>query len=883
MKNKVLVWIVALGIFYCNNLFAQYNNLLIPDTLSGTNFNLAIKDTFKQIRTGQQTITGGINNSAFWGPTLILNKGETVHMNVTNKLNDTTTLHWHGMHLPAVMDGGPHQVIPPGTLWQPFWTVTNQAGTYWYHPHLHEMTLEQLTKGIGGFIIVRDSVEANLALPRKYGVDDIPIVLTSRRYDANNQFAVTNTSYGDYMLTNGVPNAQVSLPKQFVRLRILNAEIERGYDLGFSDNRTFYVIANDGGLLNAPVARTKVKLLVGERIEIMVNLGNDAVGSSLDLKAFNANQAFGFPGGEPATSGQFGSLLNNTDFTVLHINVNATTADPITAIPSVLENNVYWTATDATVSRNLTIAGGNPGSNIPFNFDNAPFVLNTINKTVNLNDIEKWTVTNSNVFGHTFHIHDVQFKIVARNGNASAVGDYESGWKDVMYIPRSENVTFVAKFNDYSDAIHPYMYHCHFSNHEDDGMMGQFVVNSSIASPTVASLNCANASFSSTAIVNTAYVGTSSVPYSAGNGADYSAGISVNSSGVLGLTAKLQAGTLASGSGAATFTITGTPTTTGTANFEINLGGQNCTLSLVVYNSLPTIPTISSLSCNVATYSTTATVNSPYTGIATVPYTEGNGVAYTTGTTISSTGVTGLSATLQSGILANGAGTITFAITGTPSSVGTANFAISVGGQSCNLSLIINDIGPILPAITSLLCNNVTFSKTAFMNTFFSDIATVPYLEGNGSAYPFPGPAVSSSGVSGLTAVLQPGTLFNGSGNLIFSITGTPASSGVASFLLDFGGQSCTLNLDVLIAKAPFDFTISPNPINDKLMVTFITPNIIAYYVWVYDDMGRTIMMLPQPNLTNGINVSQLSQGVYYLKVMDLENKFELTKKFIKL
>jgi len=454
---------------------AQYNNLWIPDTLSGTTFNLTIKDTFSQLRTGQQTITGGINNK-FWGPTLFVNKGDTVHMNVRNSMNDSTTIHWHGMHLPAVMDGGPHQVIPPGTLWQPYWKINNLAGTYWYHPHLHEMTFEHITKGIGGFIIVRDPQESALALPRKYGIDDIPIALTSRRYDASNQFVLTNTTYGDYMLANGTPNAQVSLPKQYVRLRILNAEIERGYNLGFSDNRTFYIIGNDGGLLNTPVSATRVKLMVGERVEILVNLGANNVGDTLNLKAYNSNQAFGFPGGEAGISGQFGSLLNNVDFTVLHIKVAATTANPITAVPSVLSNNIYWTAADATLSRNLTITGGQAGSNQPFVFDNSAFSLTNINKTVNLNAIEKWTVTNSNVFGHTFHIHDVEFKIVARNGIATSVGDYESGWKDVMYVPRGENVSFVAKFDDYSDSIHPYMYHCHFSNHEDDGMMGQFVV-----------------------------------------------------------------------------------------------------------------------------------------------------------------------------------------------------------------------------------------------------------------------------------------------------------------------------------------------------------------------------------------------------------------------
>jgi len=479
MKKVIFILSFILFNLLFIDVYSQtYTNLKIPDTLSGTQFNLALKDTFAQLKSGNQTITGAINNHSFWGPTLFFNKGDTVRFNVVNNLNDSTTVHWHGMHLPAVMDGGPHQIIPPGTTWSPYWKVANNAATYWYHPHLHEMTLEHISKGLGGFIIVRDPNEAALALPRKYGVDDLPLVLTSRRYDNNNQFITTNTSYGDYMLTNGTPNAQVSLPKQIVRLRILNAEIERGYNLGFSDNRTFYIIANDGGLLNAPVAVTRVKVMVGERVEILVDLRNDAINGTLDLKAYNSGQAFGFPGGEPNTSGQFGSLLNNLDFSVLHINVISATNNPINTIPTSLINNNYWSAADATVNRNVNITGGQPGT--AFTFDNAAFNMNIINHTLNLNAIEKWTVTNNNVFGHAFHIHDVEFKIVARNGNAASVGTHESGWKDVMYVPKGESVSFVAKFDDYADPIHPFMYHCHFANHEDDGMMGQFVVTNPI-------------------------------------------------------------------------------------------------------------------------------------------------------------------------------------------------------------------------------------------------------------------------------------------------------------------------------------------------------------------------------------------------------------------
>ena len=86
--KKLLLLLSA--ILFLSEANAQFNNLWIPDTISGTTFNLTVKDTFAQLRPGNQTITAGINNSQFWGPTLIFNKGDTVHLNVLNNLNDST-------------------------------------------------------------------------------------------------------------------------------------------------------------------------------------------------------------------------------------------------------------------------------------------------------------------------------------------------------------------------------------------------------------------------------------------------------------------------------------------------------------------------------------------------------------------------------------------------------------------------------------------------------------------------------------------------------------------------------------------------------------------------------------------------------------------------
>ena len=452
-------------------------DLWIPPLLEGKTVELTLSANTKNFA-GVVTPTLGYNKNNFWGPTLVFNQGDTVQINVKNDTQEVTTVHWHGLHIPSATDGGPHQVIPAGGTWAPSFKLLNTAGTFWYHPHPHELSQKQITLGAGGLIIVRDPQESKLSLPRTYGVDDIPVVLTSRRFKSNNQFSYDgdNDKYGDYQLVNGTLDAQVKLPAQWVRLRILNAEIERGYNLSFADGRTFYQIASDGGLVDKPVPLTKVRLMVGERIEIAVDLSRDKVGSSLDLMTYNANQPFGFPGGEPGQTAPNGGLLNNLDYRLLKINVGPATAQKISKLPDVLTQNHFPVESEVSNKRTVKVTRGTTAE---FSLDGKSFDMHTTNQVVKLGSTELWTVQNSNVFGHAFHIHDVQFKIISRS--KTPIADFEKSWKDTVYLPRGESVTFIAKFDDFASDTEPYMYHCHMANHEDGGMMGQFIVSANPA------------------------------------------------------------------------------------------------------------------------------------------------------------------------------------------------------------------------------------------------------------------------------------------------------------------------------------------------------------------------------------------------------------------
>ncbi len=103
--------------------------------------------------------------------------------------------------------------------------------------------------------------------------------------------------------------------------------------------------------------------------------------------------------------------------------------------------------------------------------------MDEIDYHVPLDNTEIWEVRSTSNFSHPFHIHDVEFHILTINGVAPPA--HQDGWKDVVLIPANQTVRFIAKFNDYSDSLKPYMFHCHIAGHEDLGMMGQFVVGNS--------------------------------------------------------------------------------------------------------------------------------------------------------------------------------------------------------------------------------------------------------------------------------------------------------------------------------------------------------------------------------------------------------------------
>lgn len=449
---------------------SEPRTLPIPPVLEGSLvdgvrvFELSAQAGVAELLAGVSTPTWGFNGPHM-GPTLLMRRGEQVRMQVTNDLDEMTAVHWHGMKLPAKADGGPHSPIEPGETWTAEFTVDQPAATLWYHPHPHMKTALHCYRGLAGALLIDDPVTDSLALPHTYGVDDIPVVITDQKFTEDGHLdEVIDPDLGlmgTTPLINGQANVKLDAQARRLRLRVLNGAGMRFYNVAFSDGRPFSIVATDSGLLNEPVEVEYALLGPAERVEIIVDL---EPGEEVTLRSDPLSGNFGIPEGNNKAP----------DFGFQHsFDLLAITGPEGGAAPGQLPVKL------------------DPAAAAVPSVDRAPereFLLNTFQINGLTMDMERvdveidhdgpevWTVTNENPdWPHNFHIHDARFRILELTGtDVAQVGTY--GWKDTVAIPPGATVRLAVEFGHFPDPTIPYMFHCHMLLHEDQGMMGQFVI-----------------------------------------------------------------------------------------------------------------------------------------------------------------------------------------------------------------------------------------------------------------------------------------------------------------------------------------------------------------------------------------------------------------------
>src|SRR5215475_6356849 len=433
---------------------------LAPSHLDQTGrrvFDLRAEQGSTQFRPGPATATWGINGD-YLGPTLRVTRGEKVLIHVRNDLPEATTMHWHGMELPAVMDGGPHQVIAPGTTWSPSWTISQPAATLWYHPHPDGHTAEHVYHGLAGMFIIDDPETGTPLLPHRYGIDDIPVIVQDKNFGSGNRLSLRPSGgtgiLGDTIAVNGTISPYQPVATGKVRLRILNASNARIYNFGLPGSRPFTLIGGDGGLLPAPLAVHRLQLSPGDRAEIIVTM---RPGERLTLRSYPPDLGAGFLGDRFAGG--------DDSFDILQLRA-ARHLTPSPAIPATLVPAPRLTSTDTGITRSFELTG--------HQINGQMMDMSRIDFTATADATETWQVTNHDGEPHSFHVHGVQFQVQSLN-DAAPPPDY-SGWQDTIFLKPGSTARIIVPLPRYANPRHPYMYHCHLLFHEDQGMMGQFLI-----------------------------------------------------------------------------------------------------------------------------------------------------------------------------------------------------------------------------------------------------------------------------------------------------------------------------------------------------------------------------------------------------------------------
>jgi len=487
--------------------------LPIPPLYAGERAADGVREYRLRMADGQARLGPGLAPTATWGyrgallgPSLQIPRGEAIRILVHNGLDQSTTTHWHGAHVPGDMDGGPQSLIAPGRTWHYHYTIDQPEATLWYHPHPNGRTGPHVYAGLAGLYLVQDGTAQRLGLPHRYGVDDIPIIVQDRLLDARGRLVYMPQPMdvmgmkGNRFLVNGWEAPVLKVPAGWLRLRLLNGSNARLYNFALSDDRVFYQIATDAGLLDSPVALHRLLLAPAERAEILVDL-RKLDGRRLWLRSDSAAVVPGL-----STMPMDSDAYDRSVFDLLEIQVGPPQG-PGGRLPDRL--TTLARLPQATRERHFSLQGmmdgmgggamedmralrraaaralrNGPGGmsmgigNLPlFTINHQAMDMRRINLSTRLGTTEVWEVVNRAHMAHTFHVHGVSFRILSRNGQEPPA--WERGWKDVVLVRRGESVRLAMTFTQPASKAFPFMYHCHMLEHEDNGMMGQFTVERS--------------------------------------------------------------------------------------------------------------------------------------------------------------------------------------------------------------------------------------------------------------------------------------------------------------------------------------------------------------------------------------------------------------------
>jgi FtsP/CotA-like multicopper oxidase with cupredoxin domain len=444
-------------------------------------------------------------NGQIPGPRLEAKPGDTVRIHFTNKLSQSTNVHYHGLHIsPQDKADNIFLSVPPNETHTYEFTLPSDhpAGTFYYHPHVHEQVAQQVFAGLGGIFVVRGALDE---IPEVRAAQEEFLFLKDFALNPNGEIPqfghmdLMNGREGSILTVNGQIQPTFSISKNgLLRLRIVNGSASRFYRLSLEEH-PFYLIATDSGAIDQPIELQELILSPGERAEILVqgnrppgryrllnlpydrgigmgmgNMGNMNTGNTGNMSGGMGNMNMG------NTENMSGSMGNMEDMNHQGSHPSSDRSNDSQVLATLTYRNSLpqplplpkklipvETLGQPIRTRRIEMSMTMGMGEMAFLFNNQSFDMNRVDITAQLGTIEDWDLVNLDPDGmeHSFHLHTYPFQVISRNGQP----DPYSAWQDTLRVRAQETVRIRIPFRDFVGKT---VYHCHVLDHEDLGMMG---------------------------------------------------------------------------------------------------------------------------------------------------------------------------------------------------------------------------------------------------------------------------------------------------------------------------------------------------------------------------------------------------------------------------
>lgn len=383
-------------------------------------------------------------------PVIDVNVGDEVQLTLANNLIQDTTIHWHGLAVPAEQDGNPHDPIKPGQSHPYQFKISQQmAGSHWFHPHTHNLVAEQVYRGLAGLFIIRNPNDPLKNIPEQN------LFFSDLKLDAEGQIAPNsmmdemNGREGQFALLNGGLQPNITL-NGTQRWRLWNGNSGRYLNLAFpADQVDAYLVGNDGGLLETPQKIETILMTPGERAEIVLTPKQNGK-FELIAKKYNRQKM----GNVAPEEDRLLATVTMQQGQTISLPKQLRTIEPLG---------------EPTVKRKVVYTEDNK---MNFLVNGKAFDMNRIDITTKVKQVEEWEIFNNSHMDHNFHLHGNHFIVKEYELNGKITKPTFTLLKDTINLKPYEKIRIITR----QDEAGLRMFHCHILEHENAGMMGQVEV-----------------------------------------------------------------------------------------------------------------------------------------------------------------------------------------------------------------------------------------------------------------------------------------------------------------------------------------------------------------------------------------------------------------------